>query len=132
MEASSVPTPTAQTVPTAVPTPDPPAAAPTPEPTSTGSKVRPYAIYTEHTLDVSSAAARKEAIELLAGLAQEGQPLVVLARTGRTQGKSPEAAVRYFAEEVQDLDGDYVLIADSARNEFPNVKTAKKTTVTFG
>lgn len=133
MEASSTPTPVAPAVPTpaADATTTPAASAETPA-AAPANKARPYAIYTEHTLDVSSAAARKEAIEALATLAQEGQPLVVLARTGRTQGKTPDAALRYFAKEVAPLDGDYILIPDSARNDFPNVKTKQETSVSFG
>lgn len=93
---------------------------------------RQYGVYTEVTLDLSSAAARKEAIEGLASLLVKDQgTLTVLAKVGRAVAPSPRQAITSLGQ-VRDLDGDYEVVADSSRNKFPKVKTAVRRDVSIG
>lgn len=107
--------------------PDPPAATPPAAEPQDDNKDRNYGIYVEKTLDVSSAAARKEAMEDLATLGHDGK-LTVLARIGRAVASTPRKAIASYAEQV-DLDGDYEVVAERARNKFAGVKTETKRSI---
>lgn len=120
MEAST-PTPAPSPVPAAAP-------APAPESAAAASKERRYGVYVELVVDLSSAPGRKEAIDALAKAECDG---LVLARVSRAAGALPKKALENLAE-IRDLDNDYKVIAESAINEFPGVKTASKRSVSFG
>lgn len=94
------------------------------------SKDRLYGIYTEVSLDLSSAAAAKIAVEQLKEYAVEGS-LTVLARVGRAPAVNPKAAITVLAQN-RDLDGDYHVIAQSSVNYYPAVKSQTKRDVSFG
>lgn len=127
MEASTTEaqTPSPSPVPAAAPAP---ASTPAPAAPVPATKDRRYGVYVEVEVDVSSAAGRKEAMDALSKIECDG---VVLARVNRAAGALPRKALENLAE-IRDLDGDYKVIAESAINDFPGVKTASKRSISFG
>lgn len=142
MEASTAPKPVPAPAPTPAPTPTPveaEAAAngnPSAEQAAPASKDRIYGVFTtEISLDVGSAAGRKAAGELLAELApKDGDnagKVTVLVRRARIAAQQPKEALKNLGQLIE-LDGDYEVIADSARNVYKNVKTKREVTVSIG
>lgn len=119
MEASSTPTPAPSPV---------PAAAPTPAPAVTKKDDRRYGVYVELEVDLSSAAGRKEALDALAKSDCDG---ILLVRVARAAGALPRKAMENLAE-IRDLDGDYKVLAESAINDFSNVRTKSERKISFG
>lgn len=92
---------------------------------------RSYGVFTELALDVSSAAARREAAEKLQAFGDDDGNVTVLVLVGRAQGKDPRSGIIDLGQ-TKPLDGDYKVIADGTINTFNNVKTAQKVDVQIG
>lgn len=102
--------------------------APQPQPAAAGSSnQRGYGVFQKVVLDPNA----ENALEKLKELQIGEKPLYLLVRMAACQAAGPKAAVTAVGE-ARDLDGDYEAIADSSRNEFKNVKSETRRSVSIG
>lgn len=93
-------------------------------------KNRNYTIFTEVEIDFGDDAGSKAALEQIEALGAEGKA-TVLVRVGRALAPDPKKGLEMLAN-MRDLDGDYEVIAETARNKFEKVTTKQERVVKIG
>ena len=107
---------------------------------SGGKNERPYGVFTE--VEIKFADFEDDPAKLLQLLKETvgkdpDKPdqylgrAVWLVRMGKAKANDPRAAIKKLGE-ARDLNGDFEVIADSARNAFPNVRAGTRRVVEIG
>lgn len=99
------------------------------------SNLRQYAVFTEQVIDLNEdPAAIIEKLKTIVGKDHQNNPIpsvTVLVRVGRAKESDPKKAIQAVGD-ARDLQGDYEVIADSARNKYPGVTSAVRRVVSIG
>lgn len=97
---------------------------------TTASKDRDYGIFVELTADLKGSG-DDLLKKIKENVAEEAKEAVILVRVGRAKAKDARGSLSAVAQ-LMDLNGDYQVIADGSRNDFKDVKSELKRTVSIG